>query len=62
MKTVGLGVCQIKIKEDTGAFRIVYLVTLPDAVLVLHAFKKRTQMTPQRDIDLAASLTCMEKK
>lgn len=34
---------------------MIYLATLPDAVLVLHAFQKKTQATPQRDTDLAAS-------
>lgn len=55
MKTVGPGVREIRIREDSGAFRIIYLATLPDAVLVLHTFQKKTQATPQRDIDLAAS-------
>jgi phage-related protein len=55
MKTVGPGVREIRIREDSGAFRIIYLATLPEAVLVLHAFQKKTQATPQRDIDLAAS-------
>jgi len=34
---------------------VIYLATLPNAVLVLHAFQKKTQATPQKDIDLAAS-------
>jgi len=55
MKTVDPGVREIRIREDSGAFRIIYPATLPDAVLVLHAFQKKTQATPQRDIDLAAS-------
>lgn len=55
MKTVGPSVREIRIREDSGAFRIIYLATLPDAVLVLHAFQKKTQATPQRDIELAIS-------
>ena len=54
MKTVGAGVREIRVREASGAFRIIYLATLPDRVLVLHAFQKKTQQTPQRDIDLAA--------
>ena len=54
MKTVGAGVREIRIKEATGAFRVIYLATLPDRVLVLHAFQKKTQQTPKKDIDLAA--------
>lgn len=54
MKTVGAGVREIRIREASGAFRVIYLATLPDRVLVLHAFQKKTQQTAQKDIDLAA--------
>jgi phage-related protein len=54
MKTIGSGVREIRIREKSGAFRIVYLATMPDAVLVLHAFQKKTQATPQKDLELAA--------
>jgi phage-related protein len=53
MPTVGAGVREIRIREASGAFRIVYLATLEDRVLVLHAFQKKTQATPKKDIDLA---------
>lgn len=45
--------CRIE-PHASGAFRIIYLATLADRVLVLHAFQKRTQQTAQRDIALAA--------
>ena len=54
MKTVGAGVREIRVREASGAFRVVYLATLPDRILVLHAFQKKTQATAQKDIDLAA--------
>ncbi len=53
MKSVGPGVREIRIREASGAFRVIYLATLPDQVLVLHAFQKTTQQTPRKDIDLA---------
>jgi phage-related protein len=53
MKTVGTGAREIRIRDDTGAFRVVYIATLPEAVYVLHAFQKKTEQTAQRDIDLA---------
>ncbi|PNP96700.1 MULTISPECIES: type II toxin-antitoxin system RelE/ParE family toxin [Sphingobium] len=55
MKTIGPGVREIRIREQSGAFRVIYLATLPEAVLVLHAFQKKTQATPQKDIELAAN-------
>ena len=54
LKTVGPGVREIRVREASGAFRVLYLATLPDRVLVLHAFEKRTQQTPQKDIEIAA--------
>jgi len=55
MKTVGPGVREIRIRDEAGAFRVVYVATMPDAVYVLHAFRKKTQRTAKRDLDLAAS-------
>ncbi|MEO0830146.1 MAG: type II toxin-antitoxin system RelE/ParE family toxin [Pseudomonadota bacterium] len=53
MGTVGSGVREIRIREDGGAFRIIYVAQLADAVVVLHAFEKKAQKTPKRDLDLA---------
>ena len=55
MRTVGPNVREIRIREPGGAFRVIYLASVGDSVVVLHAFQKKTQQTPQRDIDLAAS-------
>lgn len=53
MSTVGPGVREIRIREASGAFRIIYLAILEDRVLVLHAFQKKTQATSKKDLDLA---------
>jgi phage-related protein len=53
MPTVGPGVREIRISEDGGAYRVIYIATLPDAVYVLHAFQKKARATPMRDIALA---------
>src|ERR1700722_10518863 len=54
MPSVGAGVREIRIADRAGAFRVVYVAALADAVHVLHAFQKKSQATPKRDIDLAA--------
>lgn len=54
MRTVGPGVREIRIRDPKGAFRVIYLETLPTVVLVRHAFQK-AWTTPTKDIDLAAS-------
>lgn len=53
MSTVGAGVREIRIRDAAGAFRVIYLATLPEAVYVLHCFQKKTQATAKTDIDLA---------
>ncbi len=47
MKTVGAGVYEIRYRDIAhGAFRVIYVAKLTDAVYVLHAFQKKTQQTP----------------
>jgi len=53
MPSVGPGAREIRIRQASGAYRIIYLTTIGDVVHVLHAFQKKTQTTAKRDIDLA---------
>jgi phage-related protein len=54
MSAVGRGVREIRVRDRSGAFRVIYLATLGDRVVVLHAFQKKTQRTAKPDIELAA--------
>jgi phage-related protein len=53
MRTVGAGVKEIRVRDASGAYRVIYLASRPEAVYVLHCFQKKTEKTNQRDIDLA---------
>ena len=53
MPSIGKGVEEIRIWDESGAYRVIYTARLQEAVYVLHAFQKKTQATSQRDIDLA---------
>lgn len=53
MPTIGKGVEEIRVRDDSGAYRIIYTARLANTVYVLHAFQKKTQATSKRDIDLA---------
>ena len=53
MPSIGAGVRELRIRDETGAFRVVYLAKYDEAVYVLHAFQKKTEQTAKRDIDLA---------
>jgi len=52
--TVGAGVQEIRIQDAAGAFRVIYVAKLADAVYVLHCFQKKTQKTAKGDLELAA--------
>jgi phage-related protein len=53
MAAVGKGVEEIRITDESGAYRVIYVARRVDAVYVLHAFQKKTQATPQNVIDTA---------
>ena len=54
MSSVGQGLREIRIREDDGAFRVIYVARFEDAVYIPHCFQKKTQTTRKADHDLAA--------
>jgi phage-related protein len=44
---------EIKFSAPSGGYRIAYVVVQKDVMVWLHAFKKTTQKTPTRDLDIA---------
>ena len=55
LPTVGTGVREMRIWEESGTYRILYLAKFEEAVYVLHVFEKRSQKTPKEVIQLAKS-------
>ena len=57
MPSIGKGVEEIRIWDESRTYRVVYTARHADddavLVLVLHAFQKKTQTTSKRDVDLA---------
>jgi phage-related protein len=53
MSMIGKGVEEIRIWDESGTYRIIYLARFPEVVYVLHAFQKKTKTTAGRDIDMA---------
>ena len=53
MATVGSGVKKLRIWDEAGTFRVIYLAKLAEAVYVLHCFQKKTEQTSEKDIQLA---------
>ena len=53
MLSIGAGVKEIRVWDEAGTFRIIYLAKLADAVYVLHCFQKKTEQTSDKDVRLA---------
>ncbi|MCX7176720.1 MAG: type II toxin-antitoxin system RelE/ParE family toxin [Proteobacteria bacterium] len=53
MPSIGKGVREIRVREENGAFRVIYLARLEDAIYVLHCFQKKTPKTATSDVELA---------
>jgi phage-related protein len=53
MPSIGMGVEEIRVRGDAGAWRVIYTARLADAVYVLHAFQKKTPATSRHDMDIA---------
>ncbi|MES2074381.1 MAG: type II toxin-antitoxin system RelE/ParE family toxin [Pseudomonadota bacterium] len=53
--TIGGGVREIRLRESSGIYRIMYVAKFKEAVYVLHCFQKKTQATGKVDIDVAAA-------
>ena len=52
MKSIGSGVREIRI-HHRGQYRVIYVASRKGSLVVLHAFQKKTQRTPKREIALA---------
>jgi phage-related protein len=53
MPVIGSGVREIRIRDASGAFRVIHVAKFAAAVYVLHCFQKATQKTRKSDLDLA---------
>jgi phage-related protein len=53
IKTIGKGVNEIRTQVSGDIYRTIYITKLEDTIYVLHAFQKKSQKMPKKDIELA---------
>lgn len=53
MPTVGAGAYEIRVRDESGAYRTIYVAKFEAAIYVLHAFQKKSQQTAKADMELA---------
>jgi phage-related protein len=53
MPDVAPGAQELRIKDASGIYRAFYIVKSRQAVIVFHAFEKKSQKTPRYELELA---------
>lgn len=53
MEGMGPGVFELRFKDRTGIFRVIYFIKKDDAIYLIHGFQKKANKTPRRNIDVA---------
>jgi len=51
---VGAGTREIRIREASGSYRVMYVARFEEAIYVLRCFQKKTQVTSKHDKAIAA--------
>ena len=50
---VGTGTKEIRVKDASGIYRVIYIAKFEEAIYVLHCFQKKTQATSKLDKAIA---------
>lgn len=50
---VGAGTKEIRVKDASGVYRVIYVAKFEEAIYVLHCFQKKTQVTSKQDKAIA---------
>lgn len=53
MPSIGSGVHELRLKDRSGGYRIVYFIRKKSDIWLIHAFQKKSQQTPKENIELA---------
>lgn len=52
-KAMGGGLFELRVRAAEGIARVFYCTTVGERIVVLHQFIKKSERTPQRELDLA---------
>ena len=53
MKSVGPGVFELRQRDDSGWYRVIYLKRIANRLFMLHSFTKKSAKTSQNDLHVA---------
>lgn len=55
IKSIHKNAFELRIKDNVGIHRVIYILKVRDKILIPHAFTKKTQKTPKKEIELSIS-------
>lgn len=53
MPSIGKGVHELRFKDRSGIYRVIYVFAKGGNIWLLHAFMKKTQQTPDKNMNTA---------
>jgi phage-related protein len=53
MPSIGKGAHELRFRERSGIYRVIYVLLGANEIWLLHAFIKKTAQTPKQNIELA---------
>lgn len=52
LSSIHKGLHELRLKDSAGIYRFFYFIKKADGIYFIHAFKKKTQQLPKKEIDL----------
>lgn len=52
MTCIAKGCCELRVQGNDGIYRVFYFLKIKEKILIFHAFQKKEQQTPKKEIDL----------
>ncbi len=53
MRSIGKSVHELRFRDRSGIYRVIYVFAKQGIIHLLHAFKKKNAQTPQRNIEIS---------
>lgn len=53
MPSIGKGVHELRFRDRSGVYRVIYYLAGSSAIYLLHAFMKKKNQTPRQNIEIA---------
>ena len=51
MPSIGKGCHELRVKDESGIYRAFYFLKVKGKLIIFHSFQKKTQKTPQKEIE-----------